>query len=65
MFQKHSPQELRIYLKPILDAVEADTGDDWVLLWGELQKLDRHLEREAVKKVPTKLGAGLLDPEDL
>ncbi|MDA2916664.1 hypothetical protein MYX64_07495 [Nitrospinae bacterium AH_259_B05_G02_I21] len=44
MFSKYNPQELRIYLKPILDAVKADTGDDWMFLWGELQKFDRHLE---------------------
>ena len=44
MFEKYSPQELRIYLKPILEAVGADTGDDWVFLWGELQKFDLHLE---------------------
>lgn len=35
MFSKYDPQELRIYLKPILDAVEADRGNDWVFLWGE------------------------------
>ena len=44
MSSKYAPQELRIYLKPILEAVEADKGDDWAFLWGELKKFDRHLE---------------------
>ncbi len=34
MFSKYAPLELRIYLKPILEAVEADRSDDWVFLWG-------------------------------
>ena len=44
MFSKYNPQELRIYLKPILEAVEADSSDDWVFLWGELKKFDSYLE---------------------
>lgn len=44
MFEKYNPSELRIYLKPILEALEADRSDDWAFLWGELQKFDRYLE---------------------
>ncbi|MCB7128413.1 MAG: hypothetical protein J3T61_02600 [Candidatus Brocadiales bacterium] len=44
MFEKYNPSELRIYLKPVLEAVEADRTDEWTFLWGELQKFDHHLE---------------------
>lgn len=64
MFEKNNPSELRIYLKPILVALEADKGDEWVRLWGLLQRFDSFLESEAGKKVPAKLEAPLFDPED-
>lgn len=47
MFSKHTPKALRIYLKPILEALEVDKSDEWVFLWGEILKFDRFLESKA------------------